>query len=258
MAITYEVKMSSVEFKEGKAYDNVYFVDKTQDKIGFGKLVGLNGKGTVDYPPYAGKVLTTAINADASTFVNAQGIMCWTSAREIESTLLDEITATDNFYYTYGDRENRAFGLVKKASVVVVDSAATSDLYFRTVTTALTGTIEVAGGTLAQIDGTTTAFDTKVAVGDLIRIGNFVREVKTVDSATQLTMVSAFPAAVAAGATAYLETDLERPVYLGEDGAYTIITPSTSGLFKKRVGTVANGNVIEVNLYLDPEGSTVA
>ena len=106
MAITYEVKMSTPEFKRGVAYDATFFVDEDyQDGtigttgIAWGKLIGLRGDGETLYPPYAGNTVSTARYADASEYVKAQGIMIWTSAREIDSTTSSEITSTDNNYY---------------------------------------------------------------------------------------------------------------------------------------------------------------
>ncbi len=259
MAITYEVKFSQSDVTEGRAYNAVYFADEDYADgtigttgLGLGKLVGIKDDG--ESLAYGGKTAPTLQYADASSGIKAVGFVWRASAPAVDTTITDQLTNIDANYYPYGDREDTGLVMIKRGAIVVKDT--TRDYYFNTTKKAITGTVEVAGGALDDVVGTGTSFTTELRVGDLIEVDGQVKEVVTITDNTNLVVGSNFSGAVAAGEAIYISSDLFRPVFLGEDGLFKVVTP-TSGLFKQTVGYVVNGNNILVNLELDITGATV-
>lgn len=116
--------------------------------------------------------------------------------------------------------------------------------------TALTGTVSVTAGQTA-VTGTGTAFTTELAVGDAIKIGNEVRTVSAIGSATSLTL-SAAHAAGASGVTAYKDGNLFQ-VQDGNASAKVTVdksgNTSIEGLLYANSGVkVAGGSLVAASL----------
>ncbi len=266
MAITYKVKYSQFDVEEGRSYDAGYYADNDYGDgtigttgMALGRLVAFKSDGNTGAEGYAGKTVTTLQYADASDAKKAVGFIWRASWTKKDLSPIDKITTKDDNYYPVGysttllERESEPLVMIKRGVVVVQDT--TRNYHFNTVKKALTGTIEVAGGDLDTVVGTGTAFTTELRVGDLISVGGVIKEVKKITDATHLDVTVAFAGAVAALTAIYVESDLGRPIYLGENGLYTIATPA-SGSFMQIVGYVVNGNNILVNLELDIKGKT--
>jgi len=268
MAITYKVKISQADVMEGRAYNAPYFADNDYGDgtigttgLALGRLVGLKSDGETGADGYAGKTTTTLIYADASTSVKAAGFVWRTSPPIQDKTVIDQINSSDENYYPVGysttalEREETPLVLIQRGVVVLRDTA--RDYHFNTVKEVITGTVEVAGGALGTVAGTGTAFTTELRVGDLISVDGNIKEVLAIASDTSLTVTTDFSGAVAASTVIYIESDLRRQVFLGEDGLFTVKAP-VSGAFQQVVGYVVNGNDILVNLELDITGETVS
>lgn len=68
---------------------------------------------------------------------------------------------------------------------------------------AQTGTVQVTGGSLDNVNGTGTSFLSEFAVGDSIRIDGVIREVESITSDLLLVVGTEFPAAISGGTAIY-------------------------------------------------------
>jgi len=260
MAITYKVKTSQLDVNYGKAHSLGLFVDNDYGDgtigttgLALGRAVAIKSDGDTDA---VSSTTATLQYADASTVKKMVGFVYRTSPRAVDTTVSDMLTTADQNYYPYGDREDTALTIIREGEIVVEDT--TRDYHFNTYKKTLTGTVEVASGDLDAVVGTGTAFTTELRVGDLIIVDGQTKEVASITSDTALGTTTAFSGAVAASEPIYGESDLFRPIYVGEDGLYTIVTPSTSTALSQKVGYVANGNNIHIDLSIDPDGSIIA
>jgi len=127
-------------------------------------------------------------------------------------------------------------------------SAPTADLTVKgNLSAALTGTVSVTAAT-AAVTGTSTLFDTELAVGDAIKIGSEVFTVSAIGSATSLTLDSNHTAG-ASGATAYKDSDLFQ-VKDGNDVALMTLDKSgdltVEGTINATIeGTSSNANLLD-------------
>ena len=254
MATKYKVDFAKADVEYGKVYSFTPWLDQSYTNgVEVATLLAFKGNGATDAKE--GKVTTTYEVADASELKKAVGVV-WRDSLKPVGVRDDAYTAVQNYnqniYMPYGDQEEKGLVPIKEFAIQVMDDD--KEYFFNTVDTALTGTIEVAGGALDTVVGTGTAFDTELEVGDLIKVGNEKREVTVIGSATSVTVLADFSGAITAGATAYQASDLDRSIFLGEDGIITKTAP-TSGLVQK-VGKVVNGNKVLCNLNLD-DGTVV-
>jgi hypothetical protein len=263
MSITYAVKVSQLDTMEGRSYNGDYFADNDYGDgtigttgLALGRLVALKSDGETGADGYEGCTTTTLEYADASDKKPAAGFVWRISPMEQEKSVPDQINNPDNNYYPVGystteiEREESPLTLIQRGAVVVKDTD--REYYFNTVRESI-GTVEVSGaGT--QVDGSGTTF-TDLRVGDFILVGGEKKEIESITSDTVLDVTVAFSGIVVSG-EGYLESDLRRPIYLGEDGKYTKVTPA-SGDFKQVVGYVVNGNNILINLEIDITGEVV-
>lgn len=264
MSITYAVKVSQFDTMEGRAYNGAYFADNDYGDgtigttgLALGRLVALKSDGETGADGYDGFTTTTLQYADASDQKPAAGFVWRISPMEQDKSVPNQINNPDNNYYPVGysatalEREESPLVLIQRGVVVVEDTE--REYHFNTIKESI-GTVEVSGaGT--QVDGSGTAF-TNLRVGDFIVVGGEKKEIASITSDTVLDVTVAFSGAVAS-AEGFLESDLRRPIYLGEDGKYTKVTPA-SGDFKQVVGYVVNGNDILINLEMDITGEVVA
>ena len=127
-------------------------------------------------------------------------------------------------------------------------SAPTADLMVKgNLSAALAGTVSVTINT-AAVTGVGTVFDTELAVGDAIKIGNEIFTVSAIGSATSLTLDSNHTAG-ASGVTAYKDSDLLQ-VKDGNDVALMTLDKggnlTVEGTINAAVeGTSSNANLLD-------------
>ena len=246
MTIKYQPKISQSDVEMGRAYQNAYYLDEsaTDSKIAIGNLFGLKSDGTTN--AYTGEVTSTMIEADASSGIKAVGFVYRDS--EVDQDIRrDRVKFVDDpYYYTYGNRESQELVPMKVGGVVVIDSE--RDYHFNTVKEVISGvTVEVAGGALDTVIASVDV-SAILRVGDLISIGGVVREVLTIAvGGLSFDVTVAFSGAIASGTAISVESDLERPLWLGDNGLFRKSTPQ-SGEWKQFVGYVENGNNIRVEI----------
>jgi hypothetical protein len=256
MAIVRKLQGNLTDIQKGELYAREFPVDANavtadgKEGIEFCALFALDGNGTSSF--YEDGVGVTAIKADATDEEKfAVGIVVGTSAKNMYGGL--DINK-DYRFKPYGvDQENMTLPPVKGALVKEYDDAkGVNEPIYNTETKVLTGTVEVAVGALDTVVGTGTAFDTELAVGDLIVVGGKVREVKTITDATHVVVSEDFDGAIAAGATAKRLHDIGRPVYLANDGFWTKIKPVTVGAKRQKVGYIESGTHVRIKIE-EPE-----
>lgn len=253
MTIKYEPKVSQSDTNEGRAYQNAYYLDDsaTDGRIAIGKLFGLKSDGSTK--GYNATVATTMIEADASSGVKAVGMVYRESAPD-QNLRADRVKFNpDPYYYVYGDREAQELVPLKNGGVAVIDSE--REFHFNTVKEVMTGTVEVVGGALGTVAGTGTAFTTEFRIGDYVNIDGEKREVLTIADDATMTVTADFTGAKPALTAVYVDSDLERPLWVGDSGLFRKSTPQT-GEWKQLVGYVENGNDIRVEI--SPVGEIVA
>lgn len=245
MAIVKRIKAQNAEYARGVAYTTAFPVDDTQTSgIEWTKLVTIKSDGTsaygYDMNSGSGATLIPASNADETT--PAMGIVYETSLKNLYGGLS---LADSLVYYPIGlanTHENKPLHLVKNIMVECFDNADYDALVYNMVKTALTGTVAVDGAT---VTGTSTAFDTELEAGDYITVGTETRQVAAVGSATSLTVNEEFETA-STGATAYLEADIGKPVYLTTDGDFQKLKPATGRV--QVVGYIRDGKHVEIKI----------
>jgi hypothetical protein len=245
MAIRKRIKAQNSEFDRGRAYVTAYPIDDTQTSgVEWTKLVTIKADGAsakfYDFTSGVGGTLVAASNADETT--PAMGIIYDTSLKNVYGGLsLDDSLV----YYPIGsdnNHENKPLSLVKEIMVEVYDSTDVDALVYNTVKTALAGTVVVDGKT---VTGTSTAFNTALEAGDYIQVGTEIRQVAAVGSATSLTVGEEFTVA-STGATAYIASDIDKPVYLGATGDFQKLKPATGRV--QIVGYIRSGKHVEIKL----------
>lgn len=262
MAIVKRVKASMSEIDRGVTYVKAFPVDDNAVTVAgtkgieWGSLVAVKGDGTsaIFFDNSSTGSGATFIKADATDeSKEAVAIVITTSDKSVYAGLDLSNKLTMKPFGT--DHENTTVPPVEEVVVTTYDDTKgrLTPLY-NTVTTALTGTVEIAGTT--ALTGTGTAFDTELAVGDLVGVEGEIREVVTVTSATAVVVSEAF-VGTASGKTAYQWTDYGRPVYLSATtaGDFTKIKPVTSGAFKQPVGKIVSGNHVAIKIE---KGATIA
>lgn len=258
MAIIKRLQGNSTEIQtSGITYPVTFPVDDnavtTDNKRGIEalKLFAVKGDGTSEFfYDYNGGNGATAVLADVTNEeLKAVGLVVDTSDKNMYSGLEypDQVA---KIFKPFGvDHENRTIPPLKRAILFVYDDVKGENKpVFNTDTIDLTGTVEIAGGAEDTVAGTGTDFVNELAVGDLIAVGGYVREVKTITDATTLVVSEAFPETVASGATARRITDFGRPVYLSTNGDFTKIKPVTIGAKRQEVGYVSGGNNITIDI----------
>lgn len=202
------------------------------------------------------------IKADQATGVKADGFI-YTGSRVDEFGAYDANPRTPRM--PYGARESEPLGLLEEGIIYVTDDVGADVSLFRTVDSTITGTVATNGTT--TVTGTGTAFDTELKVGDyIVIVGETVRQVKAIASATSLT-VSVACSTTASGKAVTAKSQLNKPLYLGATsgtGAFTklgipyaTLKPVTSDGLKQIVGKVLAKNIFKVDFNLDLETSTL-
>lgn len=256
MAIKYGVKFSQADVLYGKIYEFAGFLDDSYtDGLAVATLLGYKGDGTTSFKSgtsvtYQEASSTDLVVANAVVFRDSQDPV----GGETQYQKIQNYGSTP-LMYPYGGREARPMVPLKEFTIVIEDSD--NDYFFNTVDTQLTGTVEVLIGDLTAVVGTGTVFTTELAEGDLIKIGNEVREVVTISDNLNLVVGEAFAGAIAALTDISQASDMDRPIYLADNGGITKVTPTTSGALKQEVGRVVNGNNVHCNLNLD-KGTVIA
>lgn len=130
----------------------------------------------------------------------------------------------------------------------------------------LTGTVATAGDT--SLVGTGTAFTTELEVGDYILVGTEERQVSVITDDTNIVVSVAFTP-TASGITAVAKGMINKPVFLGENGAttpfgardylenLTVLEPVTGDGSYQRVGYIDGSKNIIIDLSVSLEPTTV-
>ena len=252
MAIMKRIKAQNSEFDRGRAYVTAYPIDDAQTSgIDWVKLVTIKGDGAsakfYDFTSGVGGTLIPASNADETT--PAMGIIYDTSLKDIYGALSLDANLVYMPIGATNSQENKPLSLVKEIMVEVYDSTDVDLLVYNTVKTALAGTVVVNGKT---VTGTSTVFNTALEAGDYIQVGTEVRQVAAIGSATSLTVGEEFKVA-STGATAYIASDIDKPVYLGTAGDFQKLKPATGRV--QIVGYIRSGKHVEIKLE---EGANVS
>ena len=237
----------------GEGYKAGYWLDNALTTgVDIGVMVAVKGDGA---SAADSGVMTTLQLADASDAKKASGIIV-TSTPKDQYGRKDDITTTEKFF-PYGDRENRKQPLVKECAVIYSDTAVDNYRRYRTVTETPTGTVTTAGTT--ALVGLATTFLTDVAVGDFITVNTDGEERQVASVTDDLNLVVTVAWTGSTGGQAYSTlTQIERPLWLGEDGASTIVQPVTSAAFKQQVGYVVASNIDQIDLTIDTIGQVLA
>jgi len=245
MAIKKRIKAQNAEYARGVAYTTAFPVDDSLTSgIEWTKLVTVKGDGTsaefYDMNSGTGSTLIAATNADETT--PAMGIVYETSLKNLYGGLS---LADSLVYYPIGlanTHENKPLHLVKNIMVECYDDTDNDALVYNTTKTALDGTVVVDGLT---VTGTSTTFSTDLEAGDYIQVGTEIRQVAAIGSATALTVNEEFTTA-STGATAYLASDIGKPVYLSTAGDFVKLKPATGRV--QKVGYIRDGKHVEIKI----------
>ena len=262
MSISYKVKTSQLDVSYGKAHSQTLFVDNDYSDgtigttgLGLGKLVAIKSDGESSAPLNAGKTVPTLKYADASTLAKAVSFVWRTSARAVDTTVTDMLAGDDANYYPWGPREDESLTMIREGEIVVVDTL--RDFHFNTTRKAMAGTSTIENGS-DTFAGAGTAYDTELRVGDVVYVGTEVLEIQSIASATVMVATSNLIGTTVTAGTTYIESDLYRTMYTGEDGLATIATPATSAKLSQKIGYVVNGNNFHIDFSIDPNGSIIA
>ena len=257
MSISYKVKTSQLDVSYGKAHSQTLFVDNDYSTtgLGLGKLVAIKSDGESSAPLNSGKTVPTLKYADASTLAKAVSFVWRTSARAVDTTVTDLLAEDDANYYPWGSREDESLTMIREGEIVVVDPS--RDFHFNTTRKAMAGTSTISTGT-ATFAGAGTAYDTELRVGDVVYVGTEVLEIHSITSATVMEATSNLIGSTVTAGPTYIESDLYRMMYTGDDGLATIVTPATSTKLSQKIGYVVNGSNFHIDFSIDPNGSIIA
>jgi hypothetical protein len=219
MAWKKRIRDSFSELKRGVSYPKGYDVDASLTSgIAMGKILALKSDGATK-GTFGNETQPTWILADGAADEKMPYSVAYdTSLKNIYGALnLDESVvkmprnATDT-------HESLPMDICRESIVEWFDDEDVNKLYYNTIKTTLTGTVEVGAGTLTTVEGTLTLFTTELAVGDYIVVGGEVRQVTVITNATTLTVGAAFTGAKAALSTIAKDTMIGKPVWVGTAG----------------------------------------
>lgn len=232
--------------------DNISFPidDALTTGVKWGKLLALKFNGTSakwDGYDTAGEGVTFVLADNTDDSLIPVGVAYDTSKKDMYASLSTRLSEDLKFYPIGTNQENEGLVRTKDVLLDVYDDTNPNVGIYNAVRQALAGTVVIASGSLDTITGTSTSFDTEVAVGDYIYVGGYVEQVLTVDSATQITLRTDVPAAVTAGAAAYKESLIGKPLYATTSGNYTTIYPASGNVWV--VGEITGSRKIRFYLY---------
>lgn len=136
-------------------------------------------------------------------------------------------------------------------------AAAKTLIQKETGTTAGTGTIASTGTAVA---GTTTAFDTELEVGDIIKAGGFSRVVVAIASATALTVNEAWPNDISAQTFAIVTftnlvgaSDLSGPA---QQASQIDVSEFSTGGYKSQISGLRDPGTLDFTIWFQPKDDT--
>ena len=252
MATKIGVKSSMGELDRGVTDGISFPVDDTLTSgITWGKILALKTNGLSakwnDYLDNAGIGVTLIYADNTSDSLFPVSVAYDTSRKDMYGDLATQLADSVVFYPIGTKQENKGLVRTKDVYLDVYDDTDQDLGIYNAVKQTLTGTVEVAGGTLDTVDGTNTTFDTELVAGDYIEVEGQVEQVLTVDSAVKLTLRTDLASAVAAGKTAYKDSMLDKPLYLSTSGDFTHIYPATGNVWI--VGEIVTSKMVRIYLY---------
>ena len=252
MAWKLKVRDSFSELKRGVSYPRGYDVDESiTTGIPMGSIITLKFDGTTVDGIYGNEVTEpTWILADGNDAEKKPYSVAFdTSLKDLYGGLdLDESVVK---LPRNKNHENKPMDICKDTVVEWYDDVDKSKLYYRTLKTKLTGTVEVGSGTLTTVDGSGTLFTDELEVGDYIVVDGEVRQVTVITDDTTLTVGEAFSGAVAALTDIYADSTIGKPVWVGTSGTagkFTHLKPAYASA-DTEVGKILTGKQVRLYLY---------
>ena len=250
MGFKLRIRDSFSELKRGVAYPKGYHVDNDLEGIEMTSLLALKTDGKVK--EISGEISTqpTWVLADgADPTLQPVSVAYDSSMKDQYGGLNLDETVIKKPKFT--DMENEPMSPCKDTVVEWHDDVDAHALYYRTIKEKLTGTVEVAGGSLSTVTGTDTAFTTELKVGEYIIADGQVRQVTAIATDTELTVGEDFDGAITAGEDVYVDTMIEKNVWADTStnaGKFTEVKP-TYGTDDNAVGKILTGKQVRLYLY---------
>jgi len=248
MAIVKNIEYNTSGAHRGKTDSASYPVDDSLTSgIEICQLIALKGDGTSekfwDTNSGSGPTLILADNTDDTK--PAVGIVYDTSGHyQYDGFTTDE----QRYLLPFGTKnENKGLGLLKDVVVDVEDNS-TGGAVYQGVQQTLTGAWSVDTGVNAKKiteDTTSGAATTELEVGDYVKIDGEVRQVVTITDDDEILVGSDFDSDKS-GETMYQDVDLEKPIYLGTNGDFVKLKPSSGRI--QVVGRIVSSNQVKIDL----------
>ena len=221
MSFIINVKNSQSEFQiTAHRFQNTYYVDDSiKDGLELGTFCGI-ASGNSKCRQENGTAQAVMVPAGKDIKVKAAGIV-------YDSSSIDQYRRTDDLsnetrLYPYGDRQDMAFGLLKKGVIEISNTANKHNIrVYRTVDQAF-GKGTVASGVLTLTKGTK-----ELKYGDKITFGDDIGHISEVTNETTYKVVGIGDAS---DKEVVAKCQMDEPVYLNKA---VVIKPEAKGHFEK-------------------------